>query len=207
MAATEQLSVLVVDDHQVFTDLMVFTLRGMTFLRTVRSASSIAQAREALLDEHVDVAVVDVRLPDGTGVDLVPFAATHSTRVILLTGHPRRAEAARAIDLGASGYLAKDGSLSTLTAALSYASPSQPHVADRFPEDSLAGGSLTDRERQVLIRIVDGQDATRIAADLELSVLTVRGHIKAVLAKLGVRSQLEAVALASRAGVSARPRG
>jgi len=199
------LSLLVVDDHRVFADLMTFALAGLPSVAQVTTASSAAAAAERLATESFDVVVLDAHLPDGSGVDLVPEALVHrGTRALVLTGHPRRGEAARALALGASAYLAKDGALSTLTEAVELATPDAPHVTPRFPEDELAGGSLTERERQVLMRIVDGDDATRIAADLSLSVLTVRDHIKSLLAKLGVCSQLEAVALASQAGLSAQ---
>lgn len=198
-------AVLVVDDHRVFTDLMTYTLLALPDVDSVVSAASVGEADRLLAAATWDVVIIDVHLQDGSGLDLVPqAAAVPGTRVLMLTGHPRRAEAEQVFRLGASGYLAKDGSLAALTRALAEATPARPHVAEAFPEDQLADGTLTDREREVLLRIVDGRDATRIAEELRLSVLTVRTHIKSVLAKLGVQSQIEAVAVASQAGLSAQ---
>ena len=198
-------AVLVVDDHRIFAELLTFALTDGTPPHSVRVASSRAEAMAALEGARVDVAILDVRLPDGSGLDLIqPIRRHHhSARVIALTGHPRRDEAERALRLGASAYLAKDGSFDTLVRALAEATPARPVVAGEFPEDQLAGGTLTPREREVLLRLVAGDDAARIAAKLSLSVLTVRSHIKSVLAKLGVSSQLEAVAEATRMGLSA----
>lgn len=198
-------AVLVVDDHRIFAELLTFALTEGSPARSVRVATSRAECAAALHVVDVDVAILDVRLDDGSGLDLIePIRRHHpSARVIALTGYPRRDEAERAIRLGASAYLAKDGSLDTLVRALRQATPARPVVVDEFPEDRLAGGALTPREREVLLRLVAGDDAARIAAALSLSVLTVRSHIKSVLAKLGVNSQLEAVAEAARVGLSA----
>ena len=198
-------SVLVVDDHRIFAELLTFALTDGAPLRSVRVASNRAEAIAALDAARVDVAILDIRLVDGSGLDLIePIRRHHpAARVIALTGYPRRDEAERALTLGASAYLAKDGSLDKLVRALAVATPARPVVVEEFPEDQLAGGTLTPREREVLLRLVAGDDAARIAARLSLSVLTVRSHIKSVLAKLGVSSQLEAVAEAARAGLSA----
>lgn len=200
------LSVLVVDDHRVFADLLAHALGHFADVTEVRIATSVADARRELVDYSPDVAVLDVRLGDGSGLDLIaPATARTGARAIALTGHPRRAECERALALGASGYLAKDGDFATLTTAVRHATADQPMIAAiSYPEEMLADGSLTQRERDVLLRIVDGQDAARIAGELSLSVFTVRSHIKSLLGKLGVRSQVEAVALASQSGLSAQ---
>ncbi|OUZ08886.1 hypothetical protein BHE97_12190 [Aeromicrobium sp. PE09-221] len=201
---TAPLSVLVVDDHRVFADLLAYALGHFSDIAEVRIATSATDARLELADRPVDVAVLDVRLGDGSGLDLIPVAMSAEARAVTLTGYPRRAECDRALGLGACAYLAKDASFTTLTTAVLSASNRAPMVVDTFPEDTLAGGNLTPRERDILLHIIDGQDATTIANELSLSVLTVRSHIKSLLSKLGVRSQLEAVALASHSGISAQ---
>lgn len=200
---TQTDAVLVIDDHRVFADLLTLALEGHPTIGRVDRVSSIEAARDAVGASPIDIAVLDVRLPDGNGLDLIdPLLRHHPrARVIVLTGHPRRSESIRAIDRGASAYLAKDGSFDSLMAALVRARRDAPVITGSFPEDQLAGGTLTVREREVLLALVDGHDAVTIAADLSLSVWTVRDHIKAILAKLHVRSQLEAVARASALGL------
>lgn len=200
---TQADAVLVIDDHRVFADLLTLALEGHPTIGRVDRVSSIEAARDVVGASPIDIAVLDVRLPDGNGLDLIdPLLRHHpQARVIVLTGHPRRSESIRAIDRGASAYLAKDGSFDSLMAALVRARRDAPVITGSFPEDRLAGGTLTVREREVLLALVDGHDAVTIAADLALSVWTVRDHIKAILAKLHVRSQLEAVARASALGL------
>lgn len=195
--------VLLVDDHQVFADLLTFALAPLPDVAEVLHAVDVATAAELIATREPTTAVVDMQLSEGHGLDVVTQIRAHHPRcrVVVLTGHPRRREAQRALELGAAGYLAKDGSLDLLLQVLRGAPAAGPVVEASFPEESLFAGLLTPREREILVMLVDGRDAARIAADLRLSVLTVRSHIKSVLAKLGVQSQLEAVAKASRSGV------
>ncbi|MET7393785.1 response regulator transcription factor [Dactylosporangium sp. NPDC005572] len=188
-------SVLLVDDHRVFTDVLAFALDAQPGLRCVAVANS---AGAALATAAFDIAIVDLQLPDGDGLDVVrELRARHpAALLIVLTGHPGPGLTERARAAGADAALAKDDALGSVLDAIRRAEP------DAAPS---AVPHLSPRERQVLALLATGAPAGRIAAELGLSLHTVRDYVKALLAKLGARSQLDAVAVAGRLGLLARP--
>jgi two-component system response regulator DesR len=119
--------------------------------------------------------------------------------VVVLTAHPRVDLVRRAVAAGAAGFLAKDAPLPEILAAVRAALAGAP---GRYWEPDVAV-HLTARELDVLGGLGRGRDATRIAADLGISVHTARDHIRALLGKLGVHSQLDAVVTADRLGLIA----
>ncbi|MGD9526727.1 response regulator [Pseudonocardia sp.] len=190
-------SVVLVDDHRVFADALALALATQPDLRCGGIAHTVAQAGE-LLGAAADVALVDLDLPDGSGLALVEQYAPH-VPMIVLTAHVRVDLARRAAAAGAAGFLGKDASLSEILDAVRAALTGVP-VPSREP---VAPVHLTARELDVLSRLARGRDASRIAADLGISLHTTRDHIRAVLAKLGAHSQLDAVVRADRLGIVA----
>lgn len=187
--------VLVVDDHGVFSELLRFALDAQDGIRCVGRARTFRAALELAASADFDAAVVDVRLPDGDGLDLVLALreARPAAHVVALTGFPTAGIARRARDERVP-LLAKDGSLDALLAHLRPAAPTGGPPAE-------APLVLTAREREVLELLAEGLDAAAIARALSISLHTARGHVKALLAKTGARSQLGAVATARRAGM------
>lgn len=182
--------VFLVDDHRVFTDLLALGLDASPDLRCRGVAHSIAEARATT--PAYDVAVVDLQLPDGSGLDLVGFLRP----VLLLTAHPHAARRA-----GAAGVLGKEAPLAEILAAIRrVAAGGAVEPAATWPADA---PHLTPRELDVLVELGRGRDAARIAVALGLSLHTVRDHIRALMAKLGVHSQLDAVVTAGRLGLIA----
>jgi DNA-binding NarL/FixJ family response regulator len=188
--------VLLVDDHRVFAEslaLAVDTQPGMScagIAYTVRDALARAAA------VGFDVAIVDLDLPDGSGLDLVGPLGAYG-KVVVLTAHPRADLAARSLDAGAVAFLAKDAGLAEVISAVRLASRDRPVVAPHLRQSPVA---LTAREYDVLRELGRGRDATRLAGTLGISVYTARDHIKALMAKLEVRTQLDAVITATRLG-------
>ncbi|MGE3285855.1 MAG: response regulator transcription factor [Pseudonocardia sp.] len=197
MPPTERSSVVLVDDHRVFAEALALALTTQPDLRCGGIAHSLEQAGD-LLAEGADVALVDLDLPDGSGLGLVERFAPH-VPVIVLTAHVRVDLARRAAAAGAAGFLGKDAALPEILDAVRAALTGVP-VASREP---VAPVRLTARELDVLSWLARGRDATRIAAELGISVHTTRDHIRAVLAKLGAHSQLDAVVRADRLGIVA----
>lgn len=193
--------VLVVDDHRVFTELLSLALDASPGTRCVAVASSIRDGLAKAAVHRLDVVVIDVRLPDGNGVDAVPeLLALHpGARILLLTAHPRADLAERALNAGASGFLAKEEPLSHLLRAIETARPNRPAISGALPPADAVG--LTPREREVLTLLAQGHDPAAIARLLWLSRHTVRDHVKAVLGKLDARSQLAAVSKAIALGL------
>ena len=195
-----QTPVLLVDDHRVFTDSLEIALGLQPDLCCVAVAHT---AREGLVRAAVTdftVAVVDLQLPDSGGLDLIPqlLAVRPEARIVVLTAHPRPDLAGRAVAAGAVAFLGKDTALAHILDALRNARRDRP-VLGVVPRPS--GVELTHRELDVLRELGQGRDATRIAAALDISVYTARDHIKSVMAKLGVHSQLDAVVSAVRLGL------
>lgn len=197
-----ELRVLVIDDHRVFTELLSMALDSAEGIRWVASASTLREGLAKASAYCVDVVVIDVRLPDGSGLDAVAELRRlqPQCRVVVLTGHPRADLAERAIRAGASAFLAKEAPLVELLHALRHARPERPALAPNLPAAPSTVG-LTPREREVLTLMALGLDAAGMSRRLGLSRHTVRDHVKGVLAKLGVHSQLAAVSRATALGL------
>jgi DNA-binding NarL/FixJ family response regulator len=161
--------------------------------------------------------LLDIRLGGtvGNGIDLIgPLVATGAA-VVMLTAETRRSMLASCVEAGAAGWLGKDVFLDDMEATLRDVLDGSPLIgrADRealLDELRIERASLvralspferlTLREREVLAALVDGLSAEEIAETQFVALTTVRSQIRAVLQKLGVRSQLAAVAAANRVG-------
>ncbi|OZM79937.1 response regulator transcription factor [Pseudonocardia sp. MH-G8] len=194
--------VFLIDDHRVFAETLALAVSTQPDLSCTGVAHSVREARSVLhgrpAEELPDLAIIDLDLPDGSGLHLIAELAQHIP-VLVLTAHPRvdvlrRAKAARA-----AGVLGKDQPLHEILAAARTALAGGP-VQSWAPGPAV---HLTGRELDVLSGLGRGRDATRIAADLGISIYTTRDHIRALLAKLGAHSQLEAVVTADRLGLIA----
>ena len=207
----EQTSVLVVDDHRTFTDLLALALAEQPDLRCVGTAHTVEEGL-ALADKLLpDVVVMDVRLGDGDG--LAATAALMSRhpqmRVVVLTAHATQDLLERAGAAGACCLLPKDGALSDMLNALRTSRRDGLVVhplllktlmgARREPRPYLP--PLTAREADVLRMLAEGLDARAISRRLDISLNTCRGYVRGVLGKLDAHSQLEAVAIAKRHGL------
>jgi DNA-binding NarL/FixJ family response regulator len=203
--------VLVVDDHRTFAELLAGALEaaGMVVVGTAHSA---AQAVDMAEDTQPDVVVMDIEMPQQDGI-----TATRRVRevapgavVAVVTAHRDPDWVVRATQAGASAFIPKDGSLSEMIDILSRVQPGQMLVA---PSTFAGGGvtasrshlaplpQLTRREQEVLDCLGRGMQIKAIARVLGITLETCRGYVKALHAKLGVRSQLEAVVKAQDLGL------
>jgi two-component system, NarL family, nitrate/nitrite response regulator NarL len=205
--------VLVVDDHALFTDAILPTLREMEW-EVVAVVRRGEEAIETALREQPDLVMVDLGLPDmgGIAVGTRILEALPDTRVIALTGRSDQEAFMEARAAGFHGFLTKDVPLPKFPEALSAALRGEvvtfqrPVVESRpvTPVDrdaELLASQLTSREREVLALLVEGSDNAQIARRLSISANTVRTHVQSILTKLGVRSRLQAAAFAVRHGV------
>ena len=211
--------VLVVDDQAIVRDGLVTVLSLVPDLRVVGEASDGAEAIAAVEQEAPDVVLMDLRMPgvDGPTATASIVAAHPQVAVLVLTTFADDESIVTALRAGARGYLTKDaGRAEIATAIRAVASgqstfdatvgarlvaqlaggtaaptpatvPSAGGVRARFPE-------LTPREADVLERIAEGRSNPDIAAELFLTVPTVKSYVNQVFAKLGVRTRAEAVA-------------
>lgn len=196
----QPLTVLLADDHRVFTDALRIGLDRTPGIRCSAVGHSVAEAVAHIDSSGCDVALVDLELPDGSGLSIVEHLARRPrpARCVVLTAHLRPDLARRAIAAGAVGFLGKDGTLPRIVEAVRHASPDNVLVdTDMNP----AGTDLTMREHEVLTLLGQGLDPATSAAELGISLHTTRDHIKSIKAKLGVHSLLGAVIAAGRQGL------
>jgi DNA-binding NarL/FixJ family response regulator len=212
---TESIRVLVVDDHQTFAELLALALEGQPSLRYVGHAHTTAQALEMVPRLRPDVVLMDIQLPDVDGlVATERLLARHPhIRVVVLSAHTDAALVARAVAVGAAGFLTKNGALGDVLHALHTAAGGGMTVSSHLLAGLLAPaepaphrlgsptGGLTAREYEVLRLMGTGLDARAIAQRLGISLHTCRGYVKSLLAKLDAHSQLEAVVTATRRGL------
>ena len=217
--------ILVVDDDEVFRDSVRAAIGPDDGLVLGAQAGSLAEAREALARQDFDVALVDLGLPDGNGIELIRELARTcpETDVMVVTVFGDEAHVLASIEAGATGYLLKRSLHDTLAATVrelrAGGSPISPVIArqllQRFKREGGAGpaadaataaaplddGGLSERERQVLQYIAKGFTVGEIADMLHLSAHTVATHVKHIYRKLAVHTRTEAVFEAGRMGL------
>jgi DNA-binding NarL/FixJ family response regulator len=208
--------VAIVDDHAVFAEALQAALELVPGVRTVGVATTVAGG-VALVDAvRPDVAVVDYTLPDGFGSELIQQleGLGAATRVVILTGVTDEVAFRDALEAGCAGYVTKDRPLDELVAALRAAAAGEMAVSPALlgrvlPQlhrrDGASPVRLTPREQEVLQLVADGLSNKAIALELGLRLHTVRNHVQNILTKLDAHSKLEAVALATRAGMLLPP--
>ncbi len=210
--------VLIVEDHDLLAHSLAFALRadGMAVEVVLEDTT-----REDILAtaEHFapDVVLLDLNLGAalGSGLPLVGPLRGLGTAVVMLTGTTDRVKLAECIEAGAIGIVNKGESFDRLVEAVKEATELQSLLTPAQREDLLAElrrqrheerqrlaafERLTAREQQVLAALMEGKSAEGIAEESFVSLATVRSQIRSVLMKLGVNSQLGAVALARRSG-------
>ena len=209
--------VVVVDDHVLLTSLLVDLLSRHGFDARGVFASTDDQLLTAVRDATPDIVLLDDDLGDGLGSAerFIAPVIELGALVVMLTGDSNTVLQARCVEEGASGILHKRARPAELVSAVedvaegrSLLTPSQrsklivdlrrARTADEQRRAPFA--ALTEREQQVLEAICDGESASEIAGRWEVSVATVRSHIRSVLSKLHAGSQLEAAAMARKAG-------
>jgi len=204
---------LIVDDHAVVRIGLRSLLAQTSGFRVVGEAGTVAEAISAADQARPDVVLMDVRLPDGSGVDACrEIKRSHpDVRVVMLTSYSDEEAIVGAVMAGANGYLLKQADSDQLTRAIREAaegaSSLDPRAAgallNQFRELSakqaeaeLAG--LTDRERRMLTLIAEGYTNRAIGDVLHLSEKTVRNHVSQLLRKLGFQRRSQAAAWAGQ---------
>lgn len=204
--------VIIVDDHRILTELLTAALSTTGEVAVIESVGTAAEAIDRVGATQPDVVILDYDLPDGDGVSAVPSikAICPTCRVLMLTSYTDPVILNEALDAGCDGYVTKrNGASEILSAVLAVASHETPVSADMVRslvrrDYAGIGSDLTERELEVLQSAALGRSNKEIAAELYLSVNTVRNHMQHVLNKLDAHSKLEATAIAVRAGILRR---
>jgi DNA-binding NarL/FixJ family response regulator len=203
--------VLVVDDHPVVRQGLIAILQFEPDLELVGEAADGREAVRLILERRPDVVLLDLRLPELSGVEVMRAVRPQApeVRFLVLTTYDTEMYIAPALAAGARGYLLKDAAPDELVrgvrAVMEGRAALEPSVAarllDRMAEPE--GGELSEREREVLGLLVRGASNKGIAHQLGLSENTVKAHVAHIFNKLGVQSRAEAVAVALQRGLVA----
>jgi DNA-binding NarL/FixJ family response regulator len=210
------LRILICDDHEVVREGLRTLLAGRADMEVAAEAATSADAIEAAARERPDIVIMDVRLPDGSGVEACRAIREilPATRVIMLTSYPDDEALYASIVAGASGYLLKQTRAAALIDAIDAVSKGRalldPDVTARVLERVRRGNvdedpalaSLTDQERRVLEQIATGKTNREIGEVLFLSEKTVKNYVSRILEKLGLHRRAEAAAFAARRSVA-----
>ncbi len=207
------ITVALCDDHGIVRSGLRRILEAEPDMRVVGEAASAAAAVELAARTAPQVFVMDVGLPDASGITAAARIRTlnPTTRVLILTVHDDVAYLRQAFAAGADGYLVKDAADVELVQAIRVVAAGRRYVhptlgAALLAEDAptrLAGpgGSLSEREEQVLRGVALGLTNAEIAAELIVSVRTVESHRAHIHQKLGVQSRADLVRLARQRGL------
>ena len=202
--------VAIVDDHEMFVDLLSQRLALEPDIEIVATAGSGRAALESI-PSNTDVVVCDHHLPDTDGVTLAGelLAATPSTQVVMLTQSRDDTVLIRAISAGCCGFVSKTAPLDEVTLAIRAAAAGEAtisqqelaQVVDRVAASANVSDPLTPREHDVLEQMATGRSNQEIADTLYVAVDTTRNHVSSILRKLDSHSKLQAVVTAARRGL------
>jgi two-component system response regulator DevR len=207
------LRLLVVDDHEVVRQGLVALLDRREGFEVVAQAGTVAESIEQARLHRPDIVVMDVRLPDGSGIEACREirAELPGTRVIMLTSYPDEEAVLSAIIAGASGYLLKQIRARDLVAALDTVGRGEslldPGVTENVLERirRMASGADTDelsaltaQERKILTLVAEGQTNKEIAAAVFLSDKTVKNYVSSILSKLNLERRAQAAAFVAK---------
>ncbi len=206
-----RLTLLVVDDHEVVRQGLVALLDRRAGFHVVAEAGTAAEALEQARRFQPNLVVMDVRLPDGSGIEACRDIRSEmpDTRVVMLTSYPDEDAVLAAIVAGASGYLLKQVRARDLVAALETVAAGgsllDPAVTGKVLErmrriatddDELA--ALTKQERKILALVAEGKTNKEIAGEVFLSDKTVKNYVSSILAKLNLERRAQAAAYVAR---------
>ena len=211
--ARTPLRLLVVDDHEVVREGLVALLSRREEFQVVGEAGTVAESIAAARRFEPDLVVMDVRLPDGSGIEACRDirAEFPAMRIVMLTSYPDEEAVLSAILAGASGYLLKQIRGRDLVTALEAVgrgdSLLDPAVTERVLERvrRIASGddhdelsALTAQERKILLLVAEGKTNKEIAADVFLSDKTVKNYVSSILSKLSLQRRAQAAAFVAK---------
>ena len=219
-AEATEIRVLLVEDHASFREATAAVLEREPGIEVVGHAGSLAEAREMIDGGSVvvDVAIVDLGLPDGYGGDLIKELRQKNPRAqtLVVSSSLDQVEIARAVEAGAAGFLHKSVGMDEVVDALRRVRAGDKllpleevvellrfagHQREQEREARQAASCLTPREIEVLRVLADGLDGKKIAERLGISDKTERNHMASILTKLGAHSRLQALVFALRYGL------
>lgn len=206
MSETQRIRVLIVDDHAMVRSGLRNFLYAYEWIDPIGEAANGAEAIAFCAAHEVDVALMDVVMPEMDGVEATQQIVNlgKPIKIIILTSFHEQDTVERALKAGATSYLLKNVTAEELAQAIQAAFAGRSTLA---PEATVAlinvtrgksnlGSDLTEREKEVLALLVKGRSNSDIAAQLNVSVATIKFHLTNIFSKLGAKNRVEAATLA-----------
>ncbi len=209
--------VLLADDHAIIRDGVKQILADTDDLVVAGEAANGIAVLKMVAEQQWDVLVLDISMPGKNGLELIKLIRHDKPRlpILVFSMHQEEQYALRALHAGASGYLTKESDGEVLIAAIRKVAGGGVHVSDKVAEllarehmpqgDELPHVRLSDRELQILEKIVAGVRLTDIAAELNLSIKTVSTHKSRILQKMNMTSDTDLVRYAIAKGLMTLP--
>jgi DNA-binding NarL/FixJ family response regulator len=206
MTVTAKIRVLCVDDHPIVREGVAAIINLQPDMTLAGTAATGAEALQRFVELGPDVALVDLRLPDMTGFELIRKIKDKSpnARIIVLSSHEGDVDIQRALEAGAQGYVVKgivrDELLDIIRSVHAGKRRLPAAVAQKLAEH-IADDRISSRELEVLSLMAAGKRNKEIAGDLSIAEDTVKMHVRNILSKLQVSDRTEAVTIALRRGI------
>jgi DNA-binding NarL/FixJ family response regulator len=206
MSEQKGIRILSVDDHPLLREGIAAVINSQQDMQVIADASSAQDALQQFRKHRPDVTLMDLRLPDKSGIDTMIAIRTEfpEARVIILTTFEGDVEIQRALEAGARAYLLKSMPPKELVEAIRQVHAGKkrvpPQLAAQLAEH-MSDEALTTREIEVLSQIAEGNRNRDIGEKLFITEETVKVHIKHIMEKLGASDRTQAVAIAIRRGI------
>ena len=203
----DEISCLIVDDHEVVREGLRLSLSRAPHIRVVGEASDGASAIDMVLRRRPAVVVMDVRMPGMDGLEATKELTEKvpDTSVLIFTAYSERSLLSRGLESGAKGYILKEAPHATLLRAIEKVASGEGYVDPALMPAFLTGRDkdemLTGREREILQLLADGMSNADVAGKLFISQETVKSHVRHILTKLEADTRTHAVAIALREAI------
>ena len=206
MSSSRKIKVLSVDDHPLLREGLAAIVNSQDDLEMVAQAASGREAIQLFRQHRPDVTLMDLRMPDGSGIDVVSaiVAEVPDARIVMLTTFEGDVEIQRSLAAGARGYLLKTTPPVELVEVIRQVHAGKKRIPQEVAAqlaEHIADEPLTSREIDVLQHVASGNRNREIAEQLFISEETVKVHVKHIMEKLGARDRTAAVAIAVRRGI------
>jgi DNA-binding NarL/FixJ family response regulator len=206
MSNPAQIRIFSVDDHPLMREGIAAIIRNEADMTLVAEATCGREAIQGFRDHRPDVTLMDLRMPDISGIDAMVAIRTEfpNARIIMLTTSEGDVEIKQALQAGAQGYMLKTMPRKQLVEMIRKVHAGKKHIPHEVAAniaEHMSDEALSKREVEVLRKIADGNRNSDIAALLFVSEETIKGHVKHIMEKLGASDRTEAVAIGIRRGI------